>query len=143
MTPGTADRGAEWAAGLFEGEGCISISRRSSQRFGTELGRMCVLLVLNGTDEEVVRCFHTIVGCGYVNESRYPERLGHKRQWRWNATSATDMRAAIELLRPYMFSRRGEKMDEALRILDLKATAGREAAHQTLLRTARRAAAHG
>lgn len=83
-----------WAAGLFEGEGCISQDRTGTMP----------LLVLGMTDEESVRRFARIVRGGSV---RYQQRqqTGRKPVWTWHARGK---RAAgvLFVLYPYLGERR-------------------------------------
>jgi hypothetical protein len=83
-----------WAAGLFEGEGCISVKRQG--------GRAYLVIALVTTDLDVMERFHAIVGVGHVNQR--PVR-GHKMQWQWHAHSA-DARAVTTLFLPYLGERR-------------------------------------
>jgi hypothetical protein len=65
-----------WAAGVFEGEGCI-----------TQMGGRFAMAV-NNTDEWVVRRFHAIVELGQVyGPYRNSENDGHRRKpfWVWTA----------------------------------------------------------
>lgn len=98
-----------WAAGLFEGEGCISIRpirgrtrRRSAQ------------LVLTSTDHDVVIRFAAIVGAGrIVGPFSRPSR---KPAWRWQVESAVGVIRVLRLLNPYLCRRRREKATEALEV---------------------------
>jgi hypothetical protein len=78
-----------WAAGLFEGEGCIS----------TTTYRLQVALVM--TDEDMVRRFDAIVERGKVYGPYHPPSHGPRRKqfWRWAAyeDAAHDV---IDLLMP-------------------------------------------
>lgn len=96
-----------WACGLFEGEGCFTISTNS--RTGYEQPRM----TLNSTDEDVVRKFAAIVDCGSVLEVRDFEKFGYKRQWRWILGDRKDIVRLIILWSPYLSKRR------SLRAIDL------------------------
>lgn len=68
-----------WALGLFEGEGCLTLSNGRPR------------IKLNSTDEDVVNCFHRIVDVGQVREDRSQEKHGYKRQWEWYAASRYDV----------------------------------------------------
>jgi hypothetical protein len=85
-----------WAAGLFEGEGCVTVSRNE------------LTTRLPNTDESIVRRFWDVVQVGTVyGPSERRERDGFKRKpfWVWVATkeSALD---ALELLGPWLSERR-------------------------------------
>jgi hypothetical protein len=92
-----------WAAGLFEGEGCISM--RSSGASG---------LSIKMTDKDVLERFREVVGRGSIYEISWYEKNGHKPQWRWEATSYSDMEYIIGEFLPYLGSRRKEKAVHAL-----------------------------
>jgi hypothetical protein len=68
-----------WAVGLFEGEGCLTLSDGRPR------------IKLNSTDEDVVRRFHAIVGLGQVREERAMEKRGWKRQWEWYSGCRDDV----------------------------------------------------
>lgn len=89
-----------WACGLFEGEGCFTISTNS--KTGYEQPRM----LLSSTDEDVVRKFARIVDCGNVVEVRDFEKFGYKRQWRWLLGGRDEIRRLISLWGPYLGNRR-------------------------------------
>ena len=92
-----------WAAGLFEGEGCIYIGKKR-------------LICLISTDEDVVRRFHTIVGCGSVYlRDRTEER--YKDAWRWQTGTLKEIKEVLNLFLPYFGERRKAK---ALELLDIQ-----------------------
>jgi hypothetical protein len=85
-----------WAAGIFEGEGCV-----------TEMGGRFALVVKN-TDEWVVRRFHAILGLGQVyGPYRNSEKDGHRRKpfWSWMAYE-DDAFDAMQLLATWLSKRR-------------------------------------
>ena len=90
-----------WAAGFFEGEGCIT------------LGGNYPSLRLHNTDEEVVRRFHSVMGVGRLRGPYY-KNSAHKPVWIWIATSYAEVTAAFELMRPYLGTRRCERYDELM-----------------------------
>jgi hypothetical protein len=95
-----------WAAGLFEGEGCISHLQRGGGFFDVQ-----VAVVM--TDEEVVRRFDTIVNRGRVYGPYHPPSSGARRKpfWRWVAQGdvAQDV---LELLGPWLMSRRRKQASD-------------------------------
>lgn len=94
-----------WAAGLFEGEGSITIYNR--------LGGKSVMMCLAMSDEDVVRRFFSIVGCGKVY-FRAPREKQNKPQWRWQIAAAREVERVLHSFRPYFGKRRLQKADEAL-----------------------------
>jgi hypothetical protein len=83
-----------WAAGLFEGEGCISSRRRSTKRATHVATRQLAILVM--TDEDTVRRFQAAVGVGTVYGPY--QRPGKKPEWRWQTTTFEKAQAVIALL---------------------------------------------
>ena len=84
-----------WAAGLFEGEGCISI-HKTPTRYGTyTYPRLRVVM----TDEDSIRRFHSAVGVGRIfGPYRPPSRSTRKPIWEWIVTSFEDNQAVIAML---------------------------------------------
>lgn len=99
-----------WAAGLFEGEGCITISGKPPH------GRR-VVLELGMTDEDVVRKFGAIMGVGHVGGPYHPRTrpLHHKSHWRWTVTGGKQAQAVLAALWPFLCSRRQAKAIEAIK----------------------------
>jgi hypothetical protein len=93
-----------WAAGLFEGEGCISWSGDAKKS---------TRLVLQMTDEDVVRRFHRFVRCGKVHESNPPSNK-HQTSWRWSAGKHEDVVKVLHAFMPMMGERRWARAYEAL-----------------------------
>jgi hypothetical protein len=95
--PTTAEEIA-WAAGLFEGEGCLT------RRDGDPVAR------LNSTDEETPRRFCEIVQVGRVY-GPYRQDKRRKPFWVWVAYG-WDAYDAVELLGPWLGERRRERARE-------------------------------
>lgn len=93
-----------WAAGLFEGEGCITIARGRYPR-----------LVVRMNDEDVIRKLHRIVGVGSVVCDDSPSMP--KPQWRWGCYRAAHVRELLEQMLPHLGERRRDKANEALELL--------------------------
>jgi hypothetical protein len=97
---------AAWAAGLFEGEGCITAQRRPG---GGEFLRP--LMSLQMTDADIVHRFHKIVGVGNV---RIQEHSHKKQLWHWQTGAIDDVRHVIRLLAPWLGERRLARAQEYL-----------------------------
>lgn len=70
---GTADSGLIlWAAGYFEGEGCIYLEQRAPN------GRRYARLIVSSTDLDVLQHFQSVFGCGNIYEHRAEFRKKHK-----------------------------------------------------------------
>ena len=83
-----------WAAGLFEGEGCISIRPDVKS----------VILKLSSTDKDILDRFHKIVGGGAIYESKV--KPGRKPCWEWNMGLKKDVVKTLERFLPYFGERR-------------------------------------
>lgn len=91
-----------WAAGLFEGEGCATISS----------GQRQPRLQLQMVDEDVVRRFHRIVDCGAVHG--YPYEHPRQDVWQWSVQGAADVLTLGQVLLPHLGGRRSERLREVL-----------------------------
>ena len=104
-----ATRGIEWAAGLFEGEGSISVTNREGRR-------KYATLKLGMTDEDVVRAFAELFpGIGNVTRAHPPSSrdLGRKPSYVWNVTGLGALNVGFQLL-PYFGKRRTERFLEVV-----------------------------
>lgn len=85
-----------WAAGLFEGEGCIYAGVRGAPR-----------LALSMKDRDVVEHFMAVVGAGTL----YPDQHGMTR---WQAGRLAQVHGILVALLPYLGERRSAKAEAAL-----------------------------
>jgi hypothetical protein len=90
-----------WCAGLFEGEGYVHARKGGGVEIGLEM-----------VDEDVVRKFHALVGCGNVTSR--PARSGWQVTFTWRASERWDVAGVLRTLRPFMGRRRGDKADDAM-----------------------------
>ena len=97
----------EWAAGLFEGEGCISYKRNKN-------GRTYPKLYIKMTDRDVIEKFIEVVGYGSYSIVP-PQQSHHKESYAWETSKATEVRRIAAAMLPYLGLRRAYK---ALNILD-------------------------
>lgn len=102
-----------WAAGLFEGEGCITRTTQPSYRPRLTLGM---------TDQDVVRRFHGIVGCGGVYRQR--QRADHKPMWKWECTGRREIALIAAMFWPWLGGRRKSRFREVLGFPDLPLLGG-------------------
>ena len=98
-----------YAAGLFEGEGCITFSGKRPNHPGKG-----ARLQLAMSDHDVVERFAAIVGAGTVLvKTSTPAH--QKRQWVWCVVKYSEVVRIGEMLRPWMGQRRSQRLDEVLR----------------------------
>lgn len=88
-----------WAAALFEGEGTITISNGI---------RVAVVM----TDLDVLETFQLNFGGTLLSQKK--RKLHYKDQWRWMLTNSKESCAFLELILPYLHSRRSARANEAL-----------------------------
>ena len=100
-----------WAAGLFEGEGCICVRPRTTPRDG-----VYVTLQLGMVDEDTVRSFFRVVAGGTINRYHPPSHraLGRKPTWMWRAGAVADVKRIGDILMPFMHARRRAALSAAL-----------------------------
>jgi hypothetical protein len=92
-----------WAAGLFEGEGCITTG--SPPSYG-------LMLTLSMTDEDVVLRFREAVGAGRVTPRTRNNAPKHwKDIWSWYACGEP-AEAVLDLLLPFLGQRRSARAQE-------------------------------
>jgi hypothetical protein len=96
-----------WAAGLFEGEGSISLMQ---QRGRKSVG---VIMHMGSTDPDVTARFHAIVGVGNVTIRDRPDPR-HKRVWVWQSAAIDDVRHVARLLAPWLGARRSSRLHEVI-----------------------------
>lgn len=97
-----------WAAGLFEGEGCVSARVRRTNKHDRS-----IVARLRMSDEDVVRRFHSVVGVGHVN-GPYLDSDRKKPTWVWQTGSFEAVQAVIAFMWPWLHSRRRARMRELL-----------------------------
>lgn len=92
-----------WAAGLFDGEGCVGIYRRSLKAMTPVFREK---LHLSMTHEATVRKFCEIMGVGAVSFRR-SRRKKWRPVWVWQ-TSNHQAQIALERLLPFLVTKRAE-----------------------------------
>lgn len=95
-----------WAAGLYEGEGSVSLLRRpTSTRPKIQLG-------LSSTDEDVVRRFAAAVNFGRVTGPVF--RTNRKPLWSWRGHGWDLVASFFESARSFLGSRRIMQLEHAI-----------------------------
>tara|TARA_B100000902_G_scaffold334562_1_gene333782 strand:- start:687 stop:1043 length:357 start_codon:yes stop_codon:yes gene_type:complete len=92
-----------WAAGLFEGEGCINNKKQDRQRNITVA--MC--------DKDVMERFVDVIGYGNLN-GPYLNKLSTKPFWRWDCAKKSEVLRILKMFLPHLGKRRAEKAIEAI-----------------------------
>jgi hypothetical protein len=93
-----------WMAGLFEGEGSISISKKKGYCY----------LQLVSTDEDVLYKFARLAAC--KNKITYCPRRPHqtKDAYKWQVGNREDVTRLLETWMPFLGDRRRAKANEVL-----------------------------
>lgn len=94
-----------WLAGLFEGEGCISLSGRT------------ITLHVTSTDYDVLDTVLATAGCGAIGKEYRDKRPGkehYKPFKRWEVRSLPEAQALLLRLYPYLHARRRARADQVL-----------------------------
>ena len=97
-----------WAAGLFEGEGCISNDKKKYRR-----------LSINMTDEDVMKRFVRIVAYGNLKGPHLPRKSEnpngkYKPFWQWGVGKRSEVLRILKMFIPYFGKRRSQKAIEAI-----------------------------
>jgi hypothetical protein len=102
-----------WAAGIFEGEGCMSLADGAGRPHRWRLK-------VSMADEDVVRRLHDTVGIGRVNGPYNSRRLKKdgtpvKPQWNWEAGPGFEkVQFVLVMFWPWLGARRKQKVREVL-----------------------------
>lgn len=96
-----------WAAGLFEGEGTIVISKEKTKAKAGNID-----LALSSVDKDVIDRFYSYMGCGAVYG---PYQYGTNRQpfYRWMAYNSQAI-LVLKLFIPWFCTRRSKRAKEAI-----------------------------
>jgi len=89
-----------WAAGLFDGEGCINISR---QRKGKAWSRLMIIVVV--TELEPIMMLQSLFPGSWVNVVHRKNRNKHYHRWTMSGRKAAD---ALVRLFPYLVIKRDQ-----------------------------------
>ena len=98
-----------WLAGVFEGEGCLSLART----YGKRIDRWWAGVVMS--DEDVMHRFHQLIGVGTITGPyTRTNRPTDKPLWKWQIAAQEDVLNFCALMQPYMGERRAAKMAECI-----------------------------
>jgi hypothetical protein len=97
----------EWAVGLYEGEGSVSLQR----------GTYGAIMRVGMTDKDIVERFARFAGCGRVCVVTYRAKPHYKPIYTWQAFRASDIRRLLTMMLPLLGERRSAKAREVLEVL--------------------------
>lgn len=97
-----------WAAGLFEGEGCIYVPKDGSR------GRS--QLIVRMTDLDVMQRFHSIVGVGQMKPVKHHRawKPHFKEAWEWRVSRWPDVLMLADKFKSHLGARRTARLAELL-----------------------------
>ena len=96
----------EWAAGLFEGEGCLTKAPNRPCAYTMEVW---------SSDKDVIEDFAAIVPYGNIKERAKKREAHHKTMYGWRCFTRQHIKEILVLMLPYLGQRRAYK---ALNCLD-------------------------
>ena len=98
----------EWAAGLFEGEGCIT-QIKSTGRWQVEIEM---------SDKDVIESWHKTMGLTTKITER-PKRDGRKVTYMSQTRKKSEVRRILSLMLPHLHDRRAHRALDALDNIEL------------------------
>jgi hypothetical protein len=104
-----------WAAGLFEGEGCISAGW--DRRVGLKGGpRSYPIATIGMTDRDVIEHFLAVMRFGRIHsQSPGSTRRERKVMWYWKTRGFEEVQATVAMLWPWLGNRRRQRAREVLK----------------------------
>jgi hypothetical protein len=92
-----------WVAGIFEGEGCATYSRRQPQ------------ITINMSDLDIIQRVKRLVGAGnIVVDERGLKRSGRKTMYNWRISAQSEVLDFLAQILPQLGSRRTLKAEEII-----------------------------
>lgn len=93
-----------WAAGLFEGEGCITQASRGNP-----------LVLMKMTDPDVIEQFALIMdNHGVIGSINGPYQGKNKPFWKWQSSGYINLELVYQLFHRWLGERRRERFEEIL-----------------------------
>ena len=93
-----------WAAGLFDGEGCITIDHvRPYRKAGERTSKFRLKMRVGMTHEATVRRFAVALECGTIN-NRKRYKANEADQWVWSVQGEKCYQA-LKRLMPFLFTK--------------------------------------
>ena len=98
-----------WAAGFFDGEGCITYSASGSPQ---ATHKHYLRLIITQTDPEPLLRFAAAVGAGNVLGPYPPKAAQRKPQWTWQVSKEAGQ--VLDLLRPHLCGPKTRQADDRI-----------------------------
>ena len=90
-----------WAAGLFDGEGCLHARRHETK------GCVNIHATISMVFQPAVRRIHRLAGCGVFKKNDYG--VGRRVQWKWVAVGQ-QAAGFVRMLLPFLMVKRKEAL---------------------------------
>jgi hypothetical protein len=87
-----------WAAGVIDGDGCVTLDSPGAARCGTKRRRPAV--IVDSTDIEILTELQTLFGGSLVKKRR--QQPHHRQAWSWRLYGADLVLALLRGVLPYM-----------------------------------------
>lgn len=100
-----------WAAGLFEGEGCVGVYSKPD---GARGPRKAPVMKISMTDLDVLEKFQRIVGFGKIHGPTIRRQPNHKPVWSWSCGGTEKVQALLAAFWSYLCARRQAKAQEVI-----------------------------
>ncbi len=98
-----------WLAGLFEGEGCITVTDQKT----SERARRRWEVNITGCDRDVIERVQSIVGFGFIRKRKRTEP-GWRDYYIWQTTRREHVYVFLAAIYPFLMSRRKARAREAM-----------------------------
>lgn len=97
-----------WLAGIFDGEGTITVTRNGSTKHPEQNARKTEMVIPNGDERIVLRCVETLESIGIKPYVTCLEPGSHQRlkRWRVGISKRADILVLTEKLIPYLTAKR-------------------------------------
>ncbi len=101
-----------WAAGFFEGEGCVHLKKERRPNHGR---KEVPVIQLNNTDKDVLERFIQIVGYGrLLGPYTKKKQPTNKPYYTWYVAKVSEVERILLMLLPFLGERRKQKTEQAL-----------------------------
>jgi len=95
-----------WAAGFFEGEGCITAASGAHSKRGN------IALSVSNSDLSMLERFRDVVGVGAIYEQRAKTTPGRRQMWAWNLWNQREVDQVCDRLWTFLSERRRTRIVE-------------------------------
>ena len=110
-----------WAAGIFEGEGCMSLTYSKTVPHAARRVRLQVGM----TDRDIIERLHYIwPGVPMVARNSHPNYPGAKMMFMWRVNKCAEVERILHAMLPWLGERRSQRANELLAAIAAMPPAG-------------------